>query len=78
MILLTQSLEHWLFKFHPEKMLIMFGKVELFTWELAKEYLEWCQTEEGLQYLAGGSKYDAEHPGNMASANLAGRKEECK
>ena len=62
MVILTQSLEHWLFENHIEKMpLIMFGHTELFTEEMQKEYIEWCKTDEGKQYLEGGSKYDSEH-----------------
>ena len=67
MIILTQSLQHWLFKYHKEKLaLIMFGHIELFTEEMQKEYLDWCLTEEGKQYLKGGSKYDENHKGNEA------------
>lgn len=59
MIKLTQSLEHWLFENYPETIsLIMFGHIELFTEEMQREYIEWCQTDEGKQYLKGGSKYD--------------------
>lgn len=58
MVKLTQSLEHWLFVNHREILpLIMFGHVELFTEEMQKEYLAWCLTDEGRQYLKGGSKY---------------------
>lgn len=58
MITLTQSLEHWLFENHREKLpLILLGHIEEFTAEMQKEYLEWCKTEEGKQYLKGGSKY---------------------
>lgn len=58
MVRLTQSLRHWLFENHKDKLpLIMFGHTELFTQEMQKEYLEWCKTDEGKQYLKGGSKY---------------------
>lgn len=58
MVKLTQSLEYWLWKNHRNKIaLIMMGHVELFTPEMQREYLEWCQTDEGKQYLKGGSKY---------------------
>ena len=58
MVRLTQSLQHWLFENHKDKLpLIMFGHTELFTQEMQKEYLEWCKTDEGKQYLKGGSKY---------------------
>lgn len=75
MIVMTQSLEHWLFEFHREKFaLIMFGHVEEFTDEMKKEYIEWCKTEEGKQYLKGGSKYNPEHKGNKALDEMAGDK----
>jgi hypothetical protein len=35
----------------------MFGHTELFTAEMQKEYLEWCKTDDGRQYLKGGAKY---------------------
>ena len=67
MVKLTQSLEVWLWENHKEKLpLIMFGHVELFTEEMQKEYLEWCQTDEGRQYLKGGSKYNPEHKAHKA------------
>jgi hypothetical protein len=59
MVKLTKSLEHWLFINHKQLIpLIMFGHTELFTEEMSQEYLAWCQTEEGKQYLKGGSKYE--------------------
>ncbi len=58
MVKLTKSLEHWLSVNHPEIIpLIMFGHVEIFRDEMKKEYVAWCQTDEGKQYLKGGSKY---------------------
>lgn len=58
MVTLTQSLEHWLFENHKELIVpLMFGHVELFTEEIENEYLAWCKTDEGKQYLKGGSKY---------------------
>lgn len=61
MVKLTQSLKHWLFKNHKDKLgLIMLGHIELFTEEMNEEYIKWCQTEEGKQYLKGGSKYKEE------------------
>ena len=61
MVKLTQSLAHWLWMKDPNLVvLITFGHVELFTPEMQREYIEWCQTDEGRQYLKGGSKYDAE------------------
>lgn len=62
MVRLTQSLAHWLFENHKDKLhLIMLGHVELFTPEMQRGYIEWCQTDEGRQYLKGGSKYDEEY-----------------
>ena len=62
MVIMTQSLEHWLFKFYRDKLVtISFGHLEDFTEEMQKEYLEWCQTDEGKQYLEGGIKYNHEH-----------------
>ena len=61
MVRLTQSLEHWLWENHRDKIgLIMFGPTELFTEEMQREYLEWCNTDDGKQYLKGGSKYKEE------------------
>ncbi len=61
MVKLTQSLQQWLFENHKEIIpLIMFGHVELFTDEMREQYLAWCQTDEGKQYLKGGSKYKEE------------------
>lgn len=58
MVRLTQSLQQWLWENHAEKIpLILFGHIELLTEEMYKDYLEWCQTEDGKQYLKGGSKY---------------------
>ena len=58
MVKLTQSLEKWLFDNHRALLpLIMLGQVEFMTDEMWKEYVEWCKTDEGRQYLKGGSKY---------------------
>ena len=58
MVKLTKSLRHWLFKNNADLIpLIMFGHVELFTEEMQKEYLKWCQTEDGKRYLKGGDLY---------------------
>ena len=58
MIKLTQSLSQWLWENHKEKLaLIMLGHLELFTEEMQLDYLAWCLTDEGKQYLEGGSKY---------------------
>ena len=59
MVKMTCSLKHWLWMNHREKFpLIGFGHLELFTEEMQKEYLEWCQTDEGKRYLKGGDKYE--------------------
>lgn len=61
MVKLTQSLKQWLWEYHRELIVpLTLGKVELFTPELKSQYIEWCQTEEGRQYLQGGSKYKKE------------------
>jgi hypothetical protein len=58
MVRLTQSLEHWLWENHRDIIgLIMLGHTELFTEDMQREYIEWCKTDEGRQYLKGGSKY---------------------
>lgn len=58
MVKLTQSLQQWLWENHKDILtLIMFGHVELFTEKMQEEYIAWCQTDEGNQYLEGGSKY---------------------
>ena len=59
MVKLTKSLEHWLFTNHRDIIvLILLGHTELFTEDMQKEYLAWCKTDEGRQYLKGGSKYE--------------------
>lgn len=79
MPIMTQSMEVWLFKYHREKMVpLMFGHLELFTEEMAREYAEWCLTEEGRQYLKGGSKYDPNHRGNIASAKARASESEAQ
>lgn len=58
MVKLTCSLKHWLLENHLDIYpLITFGHIELFTPEMRKEYIEWCQTEEGRRYLVGGDLY---------------------
>ena len=55
---MTQSFSAWCLKFHRELYTpLMFGHVELLTNELYQEYLDWVQTDDGRQYLKGGSKY---------------------
>lgn len=52
MVKLTQSLKHWLWENHRDIIgLLMFGHVELFTEDMRREYLAWCQTDEGKKYL---------------------------
>lgn len=61
MIQLTQSLKHWLWENHKDKLaLILFGHTELMTDEMWSEYVAWCETDDGKQYLKGGSKYKEE------------------
>lgn len=73
MIILTQSLEQWLIKYHWDIIhLILLGHIELFTDEMQKEYLEWCKTDEGKQYLKGGNKYDPDHRSVKALNEMAG------
>lgn len=62
MVKMTQSLVQWLWQNgHKEKIpLIGFGHTELLTQEMYDEYLKWVQTDEGKQYLKGGSKYNPE------------------
>lgn len=58
MVRLTQSLRHWLWENHRDIIgLIMLGHTELFTEGMNQEYLAWCLTDDGKQYLQGGSKY---------------------
>ena len=61
MVKLTQSLKQWLWENHKDiTPLIMLGHTELFTDEMENEYLKWCETDDGKQYLKGGSKYKEE------------------
>lgn len=58
MVKMTQSLKQWLWTYHRDKIAwIMLGHTEMLTDDMWKEYLAWCQTDEGKQYLVGGSKY---------------------
>lgn len=69
MVKLTQSLQEWLWRNHRDIIhLIMLGHLELFTEEMAKEYIEWCKTEDGMQYLKGGAKYREENDGRAEDA----------
>ena len=61
MVKMTQSFRYWLFTNYPKVFaLIAFGHMELLTEEMYQQYLDWCKTEEGRQYLKGGSKYKEE------------------
>lgn len=61
MIKLTQSFAAWCLKFHRDIYNpMMFGHIELLTQELYDEYIAWVKTDEGKQYLKGGSKYKEE------------------
>ena len=65
MVKLTQSLSVWLAQNHIEIYhLIIFGHLELFTQEMWDEYIAWCKTEEGSQYLIGGCKYREDWDGS--------------
>lgn len=69
MVKLTQSLATWLWRNHSDKaVLISFGHLELLTDEMYQEYVAWCQTDEGKQYLKGGSKFDEDYY-NMIHGN---------
>ena len=58
MVYMTQSLSHWLTVNYPDiLLLVMFGHLELITHDMYQEYLNWCITPEGKEYLEGGSKY---------------------
>lgn len=62
MVKLTHSLREFLWLYHRDiTVALMFGHVEKFTEEIKREYLEWCKTEEGRQYLKGGSKYKEDY-----------------
>ena len=58
MVKLTQSLSHWLWTNHRDiYWLMLLGHVELITDKLWAAYIDWCETDDGRQYLEGGSKY---------------------
>lgn len=58
MVKFTQSMAAFLEKFHADLIVpLRFGHLELYTPELRKEYADWIKTDEGRQYLKGGSKY---------------------
>ena len=59
MLKLTQSLKKYLENYHSDIIIpLTFGHTELLTQEIWEEYIDWCQTDEGRQYLKGGSKYN--------------------
>lgn len=52
MVTMTKSFSVWCFTYHKELYsLLMFGHTELLTRGLWEEYIEWCKTGEGMQYL---------------------------
>ena len=58
MVQLTQSLSHWLWENHKDKVaLIIFGHTELFTEDMQQDYIKWCNTDEGKKWLKGGEHY---------------------
>ena len=58
MVQMTCSFKHWITKYHKGLYVpLTFGHIELLTDELQKEYVEWCQTDEGSSYLQGGANY---------------------
>lgn len=59
MVKMTPSFRHWLWENYREKFpLVLFGHVELITDEMWNEYIAWCETEEGRNYLEGGENYE--------------------
>lgn len=59
MVKLTQSLQQYLFVNHRDIIVpVLFGHTELITDEIWNAYIEWCKTEDGKQYLEGGSEYE--------------------
>ena len=61
MVKLTQSMQEWMWRNHRDIIgLVMLGHTELVTAEMYAEYIEWCKTEDGKQYLFGGAKYREE------------------
>ena len=59
MFKLTQSFKKYLENYHKDIIIpLTFGHTELLTQEIWVKYNEWCRTDEGRQYLKGGSKYN--------------------
>lgn len=55
---LTPSLQRYLWvNARRDYVLILFGHIELIEkhWD---DYIEWCKTDEGRSYLAGGENYN--------------------
>ena len=78
MVTLTQSLEKWLTDNHSDiRPLIQLGHVELFTNEMAREYIEWCRTDEGRQYLKGGSRYENSERNRRVEETIRDNDEHC-
>ena len=64
MVRLTQSLFQYLWDNDRDIIfLVGFGHTELITDEIWNAYIEWCKTEEGMQYLKGGAKYEEDWRG---------------
>ena len=58
MVKMTQSFSHWLWENYRDIYgLVLFGHIELVTNDMWNSYGEWCKTDDGKQYLKGGSKY---------------------
>lgn len=53
MIEIAKSLQVWLCKNNKYQILsqLFFGHLEVFTPEMANEYLEWCKTDEAKPYI---------------------------
>ena len=52
MVVLSQSLQHWLFENYPDKLVyIMLGHVEVLTSDIVNDYVKWLSTEEGKSWL---------------------------
>ena len=64
MVRLTQSLFQYLWDNHRDIVaLVYFGHLEEITDEIWEAYIDWCKTEEGMQYLKGGAKYEEDWHG---------------
>lgn len=55
----TPSLTEWFTRNYPNLLgLVMLGHLELFTDDMRRDYLKWCQTEEAKPYLKERIKHD--------------------